>query len=197
MIPFSPFAADLELDDVGRLVGDERRRPDGAQELLAIEDGARRVGLGHDLLVVRELPVDEPAHEVDALEVEQDLVAAGREDDLDRVVDVGEDPTELRQRPGRDDDARLGHRIEDRHGLDRDPVVVGGGERQLVALEPGQDAGQDRSRLVAGGREGRLGQGAPEDVLGDPRRGPVAGRLDRRELVGVDALDVRSGTGRP
>ena len=35
--------ADLELDDVGRLMGDERRRTDGPQELLAIEDRPGRV----------------------------------------------------------------------------------------------------------------------------------------------------------
>ena len=83
-----------------------------------------------------------------------------------------------------------GDRVEDRDGLDRDPVVVGGGEGQLVALEPREHAGQDRSRLVAGGRERGLLERAAQDVLGDPGRRPVAGRLDGRELVGVDALDV-------
>ena len=152
--------------------------------------GPRRVALGHDLLVVRELAVDEAADQVDAVEVEQDLVAAAGQDDLDRVVDVGQDPGELVERPGRDDDARLGDGVEDRDGLDRDPVVVGGGERQLVALEPGEDAGQDRPGLVAGGREGGLGQGLAQDVLGDPGGRSLAGRPDRRELVGIDALDV-------
>ena len=90
----------------------------------------------------------------------------------------------------RDDDARLRDGVEDRDGLDRDPVVVGGGERQLVALEPRQDAGQDRSRLVAGGREGGLRERPAQDVLGDPGRRPLAGGADGRELVGVDALDV-------
>ena len=71
-------AADLELDDVGRLMGDEGRRADGPQELLAIEDGARRVGRWQDLLIVRELAVDQPADEVDPLEVEQDLVPGRR-----------------------------------------------------------------------------------------------------------------------
>ena len=80
--------------------------------------------------------------------------------------------------------------------LDRDPVVVGRGEGQLVALEPGQHAGQDRAGLVAGGREGRLVERLAEDLLLDPGRRPLAGRLDGRELVGVDALDVRSRTGR-
>ena len=65
---------------------------------------------GHDLLVVRELAVDEPADEVDAVEVEQDLVAAAGEDDLDRVVDVGQDARQLVERPGRDDHARLRRR---------------------------------------------------------------------------------------
>ena len=62
---------------------------------------ARVVWLGrHDLLVVRELAVDEPADEVDAVEVEQDLVAGRGQDDLDRVVDVGQDPGELVRAPG-------------------------------------------------------------------------------------------------
>ena len=146
---------------------------------------------GHDLLVVRVLAVDQAADEVDALEVEQDLVACAGQHDLDRVVDVGQDPGQLVERPGRDDDARLLDRVEDRDGLDRDPVVVGGRQRELVALEPGQDAGQDRPGLVAGRGEGGLGQGLAQDVLGDPGRRPLAGGPDRRELVRVDALDVR------
>ena len=145
----------------------------------------------HDLLVVGELPVDQPADQVDPVEVEEDLVPAARQDDLDRVVDVGQDPGQLVERPRRDDHAGLRHGIEDRDGLDRDPVVVGRREGQLVALELGQDPGQDRSRLVACRGERRLGEGAPQDVLGDPRRGSLAGGADRRELVGVDALDVR------
>ena len=109
--------------------------------------------------------------------MEQDLVAAAGQDDLDRVVDVGQDPGQLVERPGRDDDARLRDGVEDRDGLDRDPVVVGGGEGQLVALEPGQDAGQDRPGLVAGRRERGLGEGPAQDVLGDPRGRPLAGRV--------------------
>ena len=113
------------------------------------------------------------------------------EHDLDRLVDVGQDPGELVEGAGRDDDARLRDRVEDRDRLDRDPVVVGRGQGQLVALELGQDPGQDRPGLVACGGERGLGQGPAQDVLGDPGGRPLAGRLDRRELVGVDALDVR------
>ena len=145
---------------------------------------------GHDLLVVRELAVDQPADEVDAVEVEQDLVLAGGQHDLDRVVDIGQDPGELVECPGGDDHARLRDRVEDRDGLDRDPVVVGRGERQLVALEAGQHAGQDRPGLVARGGERGLGQRSAQDVLGDPRGRSLAGGADGRELVRVDALDV-------
>jgi hypothetical protein len=122
--------------------------------------------------------------------VEQDLVLARGKHDLDRVVNVGQDPGKFVERPGRDDHARLRDRIEDRDGLDRDPVVVGGRERQLIALEPGEDAGQDGSGLIAGRGERRLGQRPAQDVLGDPRGRSFAGCPDRRELVRVDALDV-------
>src|SRR5206468_12574711 len=77
---------DLELDDVRRGTRDESRDPDGLEELLAVDDGPRRVARWQDLLVIRELPVDEAADEIDALEVEQDLVACRGEDDVDRVV---------------------------------------------------------------------------------------------------------------
>ena len=83
-----------------------------SQELLAVEHGARRVARRQDLLVVRELAVDQPADEVDALEVEEDLVARLGEDELDRVVGVGQDPDELAEGAGRDDDARLLDRVE-------------------------------------------------------------------------------------
>ena len=86
--------------------------------------------------------------------------------------------------------------IEDRDRLDRDPVVVRGGEGHGVALEPAQDAGEDRAGLVGRGGERGLLQGPLQDVLGDPRRRPLAGGLDRRELLGVDALDVRLERGR-
>ena len=48
--------------------------------------------LRQDLLVVRELAVDQAADQVDPLEVEEDLVAGRGEHDLDRVVGVVEDP---------------------------------------------------------------------------------------------------------
>ena len=68
--------------------------------------------------------------------------------------------------------------------LDRDPVVVGGGQRQLVALEPGQDAGQDRPGLVARRGERGLVEGLAEDLLRDPGDRALAGGLDGREVLG-------------
>ena len=164
---------------------------DGLEQLVAVDHRPGRVALRQDLLVVRELAVDQAADEVDAVEVEQDLVAGRRQDDLDRVVRVGEDARSARAATGPGSTTLVsstGSRIGDR--LDRDPVVVGRGEGQLVALELRQDAGQDRPGLVARGREGRLGEGLLQDLLGDPGRRSLAGRRDRRELLGVDALDV-------
>ena len=145
---------------------------------------------GHDLLVVRELAVDQPADQVDPVEMEQDLVAACRQDDLDRVFDVGQDPGQLDEGARRDDHAGLRHWIKDRDGLDRDAVVVGRGEGHLVALEAGQDAGQDRPRFIGGRGEDGFRQRPAQRVLGDPGGRPLAGRADRGELVGIDTLDV-------
>ena len=129
---------DAQLHDVRGAARDERGGPDGLEQLLAVELGAAWRGRRQDLLVVRELAVDQPADEVDALDVEQHLVARLGEHELDRVVGIGEHAHELGEGPRRDRPPRrssTGSRIVDRpHG---DPVVVGRGERQPVALEPG------------------------------------------------------------
>ncbi len=145
-----------------------------------------------DLLVVRELAVDEARHEVDALEVEQDLVAGLGQHELDGVVGVREDPAELAQRPRRDDDRRGFDGIEHIDRPDGDPVVVGSGEGEPTAFELGQDAGEDRPGFVACSREHNLLQGLLEHLLRYARRGALAGGLDRRKLVRVDPLDVCS-----
>ena len=115
---------------------------------------------------------------------------AGARTIVDRVVDVGEHPRELGQRAGRDDEARLLDRIEHADRLDGDPVVVGGGQGEPVALEPGEDAGEDRPGLVARRGERHLEERLAEGVLGDPRGRPLTGGRDGREFLGVDALDV-------
>ena len=114
----------------------------------------------------------------------------------DRTISTGssvsaEDPDQLVERAGRDHDAGVLDRVQQRDRLDGDAVVVGRGEGQAIALEAGQDAGQDGPCLVAGGGERGLLEGLPQDLLRGPRRGPLAGRRDGREVVGVDALDVR------
>ena len=150
-----------------------------------------RVRRRQDLLVVRELAVDEAADEVDALEVEDDLVLGRCQDDVDGIVAVRQHALELVVRAGRDHDRRLLDRIQGGQRLDRDAVVVGGRERQPVALEASQHAGQDRSRLVGRGGEDDLREGLLQRPLADARRGPLPGRGDDRELVGVDAAQVR------
>ena len=111
---------------------------------------------GQDLLVVRELAVDQARDEVDPVEVEQHLVAGLGEHELDGVVRVGEDPAQLVEGAGRDDDRDGLDGVEDVDRPDGDAVVVGGREGEAAALEAGEDAGQDRARLVAGRREDRL-----------------------------------------
>ena len=73
------------------------------------------------------------------VDAELDLLGAGRE------------AGELLERPGRDDRLEVGPgRLEGRllHG---EPVRVGRGHHELVALELDEDAGQDRARLVTRG----------------------------------------------
>ena len=185
------IGADLELHDVGRLVGDQGGRTNCSEEFVTIDDGAGRVRRGHHRLVVRELTVDEAAHEIHALEMEEDLVARLGQDDLDGAVIVGEHAHELHQCPGGHDDAGVSNGIEHRDGLHGDAVVVGCGQRQRLALEAAEDAGEDGPGLVGRRREGSLLEGLTEDVLGYAGRGPLAGRLDCRELLGIDALQVR------
>ena len=108
---------------------------------------------------MRELPVDQPADQVDPLQVEQDLIPCRRKDDIDRVVGVGEDPGQLVERASRNYHAGFLDRIEHGQSLDRDAVVVRRGQGQLVTLKTGQDAGKDRSGLIGSGSEGDLAQG--------------------------------------
>ncbi len=131
-------------------------RSDGREQLVTVDGGFRREALRQHLLVVWKLAVDQPADQVYALEVEKDLVAARREDDIDRVFCVGQDARELVERSGGNHDARLLDRVQHGQRLDRDAVVVGRSESQLVAFESGQNAGQDRPCLVRSRGEGHL-----------------------------------------
>ncbi len=146
---------------------------------------------GHDLLVVGELAVDEPAHQLDGVDVEDHLAPGRCQHDVHRVVRVGQDAHELDVRASGDDQAGVLDRQQHLERLDRDAVVVGRGEGQPVAREAGQDAGQDRARLVAGGREGDLRERLAQHLLADAGGGSLAGRRDDRELVRVDAPKVR------
>ena len=74
VMPGLALRAELEPDDVGRLGAISADEAHRLEQLLAVDDGARRVGRRQHLLVVGELAVDQPADEVDALEVEEDLV---------------------------------------------------------------------------------------------------------------------------
>jgi hypothetical protein len=151
-----------------------------------------------DGLVVRELALDQPADEINALDVEEHLALVRGHRDLDRRLGIRQDAHQLGVRtPGHDDhDLRVDRPVQ-RQVADCDPVVVGRGERHPVTGEPGQHAGQDRPALVAGGGEDHLAERLAQDAgihAGD--RG-VADGCHHRELIGLDALDagpvVRAG----
>ena len=91
----------------------------------------------------------------------------------------------------RDDQAGVLDRHQDVDGLDRDAVVVGCREGEPLAREAGQHAGQDGSRLVAGRRERDLGERLAEHLLADAGGRSLARGGDDRELVRVDAPQVR------
>ena len=99
-------------------------------------------------------------------------------------------PSSVSDRAGHHDAGVL-DRVEQRDRLDRDPVVVGGREGERRPFEPGEHSGQDRPRLVGGGRERGLLERLAQDLLGDTGRRPVAGGRDGREVLRVDALDMR------
>src|SRR3972149_6459653 len=80
---------DRQLHDVGRRARDDRGQADCLKQLGPLDHRPRRVARGQDLLVIGELPVDEARHDVDALKVEEHLVACRGEDHVDRVVAGG------------------------------------------------------------------------------------------------------------
>src|ERR1035437_3678178 len=93
------------------------------------------------------------------------------------------------ERPGRDDEARLLDWIEDCQRLDRDAVIVGRGQSQLVSLELGEYSGQDRPGLVRRGGEGHFTKSLTQNVLRNACGRALTGRRNCRKLVRIDALD--------
>ena len=121
--------------------------------------------------------------------MEQDLVPGRRENDGDRLVRVGEDPSQGIERASWDDDARLLHGVQDGDRLDRDPIVVGRGQGELGTLEASQNACQDRSGFVRRRGEGDFGESLAQDILGDASRRFLTRGRDGRELLGINPLD--------
>jgi hypothetical protein len=183
----------LDLHDVRAVTREDARPPRARQERLAIDDCARAVGSRDDRLVVRELSLDQPADEIDPLHVEQDLALVRRHGDLDRCFGVGQDSHQLGVGSTRhhDHDFRRYRAIE-LHGPHRDPIVVGGGERHRVPVEPGQHAGQDRPALVRRGGEDDLAERLAQDAGVDGGGGRLTDGGNHRELVRLDALDARA-----
>ena len=107
----------------------------------------------NNLLEVRELSLDQPAHQHGVAKLELQLVLCWCEGDLYEIFDIGEKAQQLGVRAGWHDQACLWCRFGEWRTSNSDAVVVGGGERCLLAGELGQHACENRPRLVTGGGE--------------------------------------------
>ena len=147
--------------------------------------------VGQQLVVVRELTIDQARAQDIAPDLEHDLVLAHRNRDLVRVA--GE-PLELLQRARRDVGLEAG--VDggfQRRDLHRQPIGVGGHHAQLGPAHGDQDAGEDRACLVTRGRALDA-----RDRLDERRRrqpdAVVRRRLrKRREVLRAQRADVERG----
>jgi hypothetical protein len=149
-------------------------------------------GLGQELAVARELPLDQPRGEDHAGHAEEDLVPLNRDLDLVRTL-LGDQPAELAHRAGRH--VRLQLRLDrllELRVLDAEPVRVGGHHRERLLRCGDEDTGEDRTHLVP-----RRGARDAVDRLGE--RGSrhlhrLAVELGKAwELVGRQCAEVEGG----
>ena len=170
-----------------------RRAPHDLEELLAGQRDLVLEGLGNQLLVVRELPVDPPRRQPDVSGAEHDVVLLDADPELGGVL---RDPRELGQRAGRDDRLELGAcGLLELRRLDRHPVRVGRSHDEVRALEVDEHSGQHGARLVTRRCAGDLRDGVEEGgaVDGEGLRSLDFGQL--REVLG--AVRVQLVRGRP
>ena len=189
---FGSVTAHLDLHNVRAVAREDAGAPGPRQERLAVNHGPRGPGvlLRNHRLVVGELAFDQAADEVGALHVEHHLAAIGRDGHFDRVIAVRQDPDQLGIGARRDHDGQLRtHRTRDCEGAHGDAVFVGRRQRDRLASEPREDAGENRATLVGGRRKDDLGQRLAQRTRGDRRGGCLADRGHHGKLVRVDALD--------
>ncbi len=190
---------DVEPHDVIVVAGKNLRDPGRLKKFLGVDNNPAGVGLRNELVEVGEGALNKLRNQLDGpdprrirLNPEEQLGPVRLDGDLDGVVAVGNDPLELVEGPGRDDDLNffpLGDRRKERGLPNRKSEPVGGGKQTLVAGEPGVDPGQHRPGVVSGGRERDLLDDTPENPgVHRGRRGLCHGR-NRRKIVGVEAVD--------
>ena len=127
-------------------------------------------GVGEQLAVVRELPVDASRRQRRAAAAEQHLVRVDRH--VDGVVaGVARDPRELGERPRRHDRLDLLRRAAGKRGvLHRHAVGVGRRHREAARGELELDARQHGARLVPGRRALHCLERTQEALALDPER---------------------------
>ena len=157
--------------------------------------------VGNSERYLRELGVQQPGRRPAGRAGEADHAFAGaaagqRQGDLRAG---GERLRRLRQRPGRDEHLRGQFVLLRLPGqlADREPVAVGGGQPQLVALDLEPDAGEHRQRVVTAGGHRHLrdrgGERGAVDHAGGGRhrrqRRVVLDRHQRQREAGAAAAD--------
>ena len=155
----------FDADHVRAVARKERHGADCLRELASRDPDRGRALTGDNLCVVWILAVDEPRGELGAAGAEEDLIAGFGDDDLYLPRLTLENPRQLGQGSSRNDETRLQLRRSGGGQLpDRQPVAVGGGQRQALALDLHQHAREHRPRLVGRGGHLRLLDSAYEVV---------------------------------
>ena len=181
----------LHPDDVAAVPGEDGGAAGGAKEVGEIEYGPGGEGLGYELLVVGEGPLEQLGHQFHTLGAKEDLSPRGSHHHLDRVVAFTENPGEFVESAGRDDDLDGGFDgLDKRAMLDGQPETVGGGESEVVFLQLDLDAGEDGTGLLGGGGEGDPGDGITESLGMNLGSDSVIDGGDGGEFAGIGAVDV-------
>ena len=126
--------------------------------------------------------------------MEEDLVAAGGDDQFHRLFLVAGDAAQFSQGPGGDDDTDRLVQVYSHVGrADRQAEPVGSGQREAALVELGEHAGQDRATFVGGGGKDHLVDHVTEGIGLQVEAILTADALGGGHLgkfAGINTLDV-------
>ena len=183
---------DLESQHVRGVACEVRRKACRLQKLLALGEHPCRVACGDDLLVVGELPLDDPRDQVGLVGVKNDLALVRSHEDVDRtVLGIFEDPCDLEEAFCGDDhlDRRV-HSVKEARVSHRQSVWVGSRHRDEVTGEGCEDARKDWSAVVRRRDERDLANHPAKRPLRHAGGGLLRDLGDDRKLFRIHAFDV-------